>query len=100
MRFPFPEPVILKRFLAPLWDFIFGIAVPSYLDPDVDRRAHYELQVDRAQALLRREDHGHELSLELRVGFDLRHIGELLRDPIHYLTSELRMGDLPAPEPQ
>jgi hypothetical protein len=49
MRFTFPEPVILKRFLAPLWDFIFGIAVPSYLDPDVNRRAKYELSVDRAQ---------------------------------------------------
>ena len=28
MRFTFPEPVILKRFLAPLWDFIFGIEIP------------------------------------------------------------------------
>src|SRR5258706_14558911 len=50
MRFTFPEPVILKRFLAPLWDFIFGIAVPSYLDPDLNRRAHYELFVNRVQA--------------------------------------------------
>jgi hypothetical protein len=28
MRFTLPEPVILNRFLAPLCDFIFGIAVP------------------------------------------------------------------------
>jgi hypothetical protein len=27
MRLTFPEPVILKRFRAPLCDFIFGIAV-------------------------------------------------------------------------
>ena len=47
MRFTFPEPVILKRFLAPLCDFIFGIAVPSYLDPDVDRRAQYETSYDQ-----------------------------------------------------
>jgi hypothetical protein len=26
MRFTFPEPVILNRLRAPLWDFIFGIA--------------------------------------------------------------------------
>jgi hypothetical protein len=30
----FPEPVILKRFLAPLWDFIFGIALSHFQDPD------------------------------------------------------------------
>ena len=29
----FPDPVILKRFLAPLWDFIFGIAIPFYVNP-------------------------------------------------------------------
>ena len=29
----FPEPVTLKRFLAPLCDFIFGIAIPFYVDP-------------------------------------------------------------------
>src|SRR5437762_6647177 len=28
MRLTFPEPVILNRFLAPLCDFIFGIAIP------------------------------------------------------------------------
>jgi hypothetical protein len=28
MRFTLPEAVILNRFLAPLCDFIFGIAVP------------------------------------------------------------------------
>src|SRR5258705_12764342 len=31
MRFTFPEPVILKRFLAPLCDFIFGIEIPFYV---------------------------------------------------------------------
>jgi hypothetical protein len=28
IRFTFPDPVILKRFFAPLWVFIFGIAGP------------------------------------------------------------------------
>src|SRR5687768_3718341 len=28
IRFTFPDPVSLKRFFAPLWVFIFGIAVP------------------------------------------------------------------------
>jgi len=28
MRLTLPEPVILKRFLAPLCDFIFGIEIP------------------------------------------------------------------------
>jgi hypothetical protein len=36
-RFTVPEPVILKRFLAPLCDFIFGIAIP-YVDPTRKRR--------------------------------------------------------------
>jgi len=31
MRLTFPEPVILNRFLAPLCDFIFGIAIPFYV---------------------------------------------------------------------
>src|SRR5712691_11725584 len=52
------------------------------------------------RALLRRQDHGHELPFELRIGFDLRHIGELRGDPIHHLTSELRVCDLSAPEHQ
>ena len=30
-RLTFPDPVILKRFLAPLCDFIFGIAVSLYV---------------------------------------------------------------------
>ena len=50
--------------------------------------------------LFGRQDHGHEFSFELRIGFDLRHIGELLCDPIHYLTSQLRVSDLSAPEHQ
>ncbi len=33
MRFTLPDPVIEKRFFAPLWVFIFGIAVPFYVDP-------------------------------------------------------------------
>ncbi len=33
IRFTLPDPVIEKRFFAPLWVFIFGIAVPFYVDP-------------------------------------------------------------------
>jgi hypothetical protein len=86
MRFTFPDPVILKRFLAPLCDFIFGIEIPFYV-----YLAFFKARVITASrfplpALLGSENHGHELSFELRIGLDLRHVGELLRDPIHNLT--------------
>src|SRR5437868_7694382 len=54
----------------------------------------------RIARLLGREDHGHEFSFELRIALDLPHIGELLRDPIYNLTSELRVGDLPTAKHQ
>src|SRR6267142_4174315 len=46
MRFTLPEPVILNLLRAPLWDFIFGIAVPFICRSRLKRRAHYELSVD------------------------------------------------------
>jgi hypothetical protein len=52
IRFTFPEPVILKRFLAPLCDFIFGIAVPFVCRSRLWGRARYELSVDRGKRYL------------------------------------------------
>src|SRR5258706_2748760 len=105
MRFTFPEPVILKRFLAPLCDFIFGIEIPFYVYPAFcNARVITSLPLPSSRfplpALFGRQDHGHELPFELRIGFDLRHIGELRGDPIYHLTSELRVCDLSAPEHQ
>src|SRR5438034_11266836 len=83
MRLTFPEPVILKRFLAPRCDFIFGIAIPFMSIPRSETRGNdFRLPLLLAlpasrfplPALLGRKDHGHELSLELRIAFDLRHI--------------------------
>src|SRR6266550_5631869 len=81
-RLTLPVPVSLKRFLAPRWLFIFGIS-------DLYSLATSSL------ALFGRENHRHELSLELRFRLDLRDVSELLRNPIHYDASELRVRDLP-----
>jgi hypothetical protein len=94
MRFTFPEPVILKRFLAPLCDFIFGIAIPFMSIPRLETRIVIFVPLPRSPAprflafrLLRREDHRHELSFELGIALDLRDVRELLSNPIHHLTS-------------
>src|SRR5687768_18543301 len=70
-RRTFPVPVTEKRFFAPLWVFIFGIASSPSSAP-----------------LLRRENHRHGLALEPRVRFDLRDRGELRGEPIDHGTPD------------
>ena len=47
MRFTFPDPVILKRFLAPLCDFIFGISIPLCLSVSSDTRVIFNSRFQR-----------------------------------------------------
>src|SRR5688500_11945842 len=81
-RFTSPRPVSLKRFRAPLWDFIFGIVLRSLV----------------VRALLRRDDHRHQLSFQPARALDLSNVGELRGDAIQHGLSELRMRDLPTTE--
>src|SRR5689334_25173742 len=51
-------------------------------------------------ASLGRENHRHELSFKLRVRLDLGYVGQFLSNARHNLSTQLGVGDLPAPEHQ
>src|SRR5512138_2611838 len=76
-RFTLPLPVTEKRFLAPRWLFIFGIT--------------------RTRSF-RRENHRHRVAFHLFLALDLRDVREIVRDPVDYSLSQLRMGDLTTAE--
>src|SRR6476620_2487243 len=84
-RFSFPDPVVLKRFMAARLVFCLGIVFLV--------AAH-----SGRTALLRRDHHRHIAALELGLGLDLSYIGEGGRHPIEDRLAQLQMGHLPPPE--
>src|SRR5687768_13949380 len=88
-----PVAVILNRFLAPLWVFIFGGLVPDLLTGSVSflfafpfpvRHAHFRLQ--------RSHEHDHGPALHPRWLFDRAMRTELIGELIEERFAQIRVG--------
>ena len=102
-------PVILKRFLAPLWVFIFGMSVAP---PAVGFGGFGDCRLRCGSAaaspsrsavvgrglrpLVGRQDHDHVAAVELGRRLDLADCGDRLRRPGRGSACRARVADLPA----
>src|SRR3954471_10903030 len=75
-RLSFPDPVVLKRFMAARLVFCFGICI----------------------RLFGCNHHRHVAALELGIGLDLAHISQICRHPVEHRLAQLQMRHLPATE--
>jgi len=95
----FPVAVILNRFLAPLWVFIFGGLVVGLLTGSVSFLLAFPFPVRHTYLRLeRRHEHGHGPAFHPRRLLDRAMWTELIGELIEQGFAQIRMGHLAATE--